>query len=145
MTSESTKKENTSSLKDSHFRPGYTTNIEQFLKETDSVKALTDWLTHFAPHYSLQDPDDIINAIQRSIADIDHLVNDQINAIIHHKTFQRLEASWRGLSYLTIQTDGTKNIKIKVMDISWADLSRDMSRALEFDQSQLFQRVYSEE
>jgi len=123
----------------------YLTRVEQFIDEIDYLKALSYWLTEFTPIQSLKDTDDIINAINRSISDIDHMINDQVNAIIHHKQFQRLESSWRGLWYLAVQADGTKNIKIKLFDIAWAELARDMARSLDFDQSQLFQKVYSEE
>ncbi len=123
----------------------YITCIQQFLDEIDHIKALSYWITEFTPVESIKTTDDIINAIHRSIADIDHMINDQLNTIIHHPRFQKLEGSWRGLWYLAVQVDGTRNIKVKVMDLSWAELSRDMSRALDFDQSQMFQKIYSEE
>ena len=126
-------------------RAAYITSIEQFLKATDANQALLYWLTEFTSIAQLKTAEDIIDAIHRSIADIDHLINDQLNAIIHHRKFQTLEASWRGLWYLAVQADGIKNIKIKVLDASWAEVSRDMARALEFDQSQLFKKIYSEE
>ncbi len=126
-------------------RPSYITNIDEFLNESDYLKALTYWLVEFTPINTLHEADDITDAIHRSISDIDHLINDQLNAIIHHPKFQKLEASWRGLWYLAVQADGTKNIKVKALNISWAELARDISRALEFDQSQLFLKVYSEE
>ncbi len=126
-------------------RSAYITSVDQFINEIDYLKALHYWLTEFTPVHTLKNPEDIIDAIHRSIADIDHMINDQVNIIIHHKRFQKLEASWRGLWYLTVQADGTKNIKIKVLNINWTEVSRDISRALEFDQSQLFQKIYSEE
>lgn len=126
-------------------RPSYITDIQQFLDESDHLKALAYWLTEYTPAAHLKQPDDIIDAINRSIADIDHMINDQLNIIIHQPQFQKLEAAWRGLWYLVVQADGTKHIKIKMLNISWAELARDMSRALEFDQSQLFQKVYSDE
>lgn len=79
------------------------------------------------------------------IARIDHLVNQQLNRIIHDPRFQALEASWRGLWYLAVQADGHRNIKIRFLDLSWSELSRDIDRALEFDQSYVFQKIYSEE
>ncbi|VAW63758.1 Uncharacterized protein ImpC [hydrothermal vent metagenome] len=145
MSAKSTPKTKSIELDDLCSRSIYVESIQQFINEDNAVKALTYWLTHFAPRYSLKDQDDVVNAILRSIADIDHIINDQVNVIIHHKTFQTLEASWRGLLYMALQADGTKNIKIKIMDLSWAELSRDMSRSLEFDQSLLFRRVYNEE
>ena len=126
-------------------RAAYITSIEQFLKATDENEALAYWLTEFTPTENLKSPEDITEAIQRSIADIDHLINDQLNVIIHDRKLQTLEASWRGLWFLAVQADGIKNIKIKVLDASWAEVSRDMSRALEFDQSLMFKKIYSEE
>jgi type VI secretion system protein ImpD len=126
-------------------RSAYITSIQQFLDETDDLKALAYWLSEFTPIQNLKTTDDITNAVHRSIADIDHLINDQLNNIIHHKKFQQLESSWRGLWYLAVQADGTKNIKIKVLNISWSEIARDMFRALEFDQSQLFQKIYNDE
>ena len=126
-------------------RPAYLLDIEQFLVESDPIKSLSYWLTEFGSIQNIKNTDDIIFAIQRSIADIDHLLNDQLNAIIHDKKFQTLEASWRGLYYLAEQSEGIKNIKIRVLDITWAEVTRDISRALEFDQSQLFKKIYSEE
>ena len=124
-------------------RSAYITSVDQFINEIDYLKALHYWLTEFIPVHSLKNPEDIIDAIHRSIADIDHMINDQVNVIIHHNKFQKLEASWRGLWYLTVQADGAKNIKIKVLNINWSEISRDISRALEFDQSNLFQKIYS--
>ena len=42
-----------------------------------------------------RDTEMMINA---RIAQIDHLLSLQINEILHHAEFQRLEASWRGLN-----------------------------------------------
>ena len=126
-------------------RAAYITNIDQFLEETDDNKALHYWLSEYVPKQTLKIPEDVVLAIHRCIADIDHLLNEQINAILHHEKFQALEASWRGLWYLANQADGIKNIKLKVLDMSWAEVARDLSRSLEFDQSQLFKKIYSEE
>ena len=126
-------------------RPAYITGIQSFLDEPDHCRALGYWLGEFVSPASLKNSDDVVQAIQRSIGDLDHLINDQVNAIIHDQRFQALESSWRGLRYLAEQADGVKNIKIRVLDVSWNELSRDISRALEFDQSQLFKKIYSEE
>lgn len=126
-------------------RSAYITSTQQFLDEADPAKALSYWLSEYTVKTQLNDSADVILSIERSIADIDHMINDQLNAIIHHPKFQQLEASWRGLWYLAEQSDGIKNIKLKVLDVSWAEVVRDISRALEFDQSQLFKKIYNEE
>src|SRR5690606_24108134 len=117
----------------------------EFLAEPDTHKALRYWIGEFENAPMLETADDARNAIQRSIANIDHLINDQLNRIIHHDALQKLEASWRGLWYLVVQAEGSRNIKIRYLDINWAEVVRDIDRALDFDQSQLFQKIYSEE
>ncbi len=132
-------------LEELYIRPAYITGIQSFLDESDHLKALAYWLEEFVSPASLNQPEDIIYAIQRSVSDIDHLINDQINAIIHHRKFQSLEASWRGLWQLVLGAKGIETVKIKVLDACWDDVSRDISRAMEFDQSQIFKKIYSEE
>jgi len=126
-------------------RPAYITSIDEFLSELNDKKALTYWLSEFTPKMQPSSTEDITLALHRSIADIDELINDQLNAIIHHKKFQKLEASWRGLWYLTVQVEGSYNIKIKILNANWDEITKDISRALEFDHSQLFHKIYSEE
>ena len=89
----------------------------------------------------------LLAALNRHVALIDRLINDQVNAILHHPAFQRLEASWRGLAFLTGREDSedAPSVKIKVMDVSWSELGRDLDRAIDFDQSEFFRKVYESE
>jgi len=84
-------------------------------------------------------------SINRLIADIDAALNDQVNAILHHPRFQKIEAAWRGLLYLVEQADGVENLQIRVIHLPWRELSRDLDLAIEFDQSTFFKKIYSEE
>ncbi|MBX7053350.1 MAG: type VI secretion system contractile sheath large subunit [Pyrinomonadaceae bacterium] len=84
-------------------------------------------------------------AINSRIAEIDRLVSAQMNAIMHHEDFQKLEASWRGLHHLIKNSLTGTQLKIKVMSVTKGDLLKDFERALEFDQSSLFKKVYEEE
>ncbi len=83
--------------------------------------------------------------ITARIAQIDHLVSIQLNEVLHHTAFQKLEASWRGLKYLMDQSETSSMLKIKVLNVSKRELLRDLQRAPEFDQSALFKKVYEEE
>jgi len=76
---------------------------------------------------------------------IDHLISIQLNEVLHHPQFQKLEASWRGLKYLLNHSETGENMKIKVFNCSKKDLLRDLQRASEFDQSAMFKKVYEEE
>ena len=89
-----------------------------------------------------RDAEAMINA---RIAQIDHLLSLQLNEVMHHPTFQKLEGSWRGLKYLVDHSECTSQLKIRVLNVSKKDLLRDLQRAPEFDQSALFKKVYEEE
>lgn len=83
--------------------------------------------------------------IDQVIVGIDRLLSAQVNAILDHPRFQKLETSWRSLRYLTEVADGIEDIRIKVLTVSWEALARDLTRAVEFDQSQLFDKIYNQE
>jgi type VI secretion system protein ImpC len=68
-----------------------------------------------------RDTETMINA---RIAQIDHLLSLQINEIMHHPDFQKLEGSWRGLQYLLKQSETGTMLKIKVLNVSKKDLLR---------------------
>lgn len=121
------------------------TNLNQFLAERDNRDALGYWLRHFVPPRFYPSADAVAHALVRQIAELDELIDEQLNAILHHPKLQKLEASWRGLWMLVEQADNAHNVKIKVLDVSWAEVVKDVTRALEFDQSQLFHKIYSEE
>ena len=88
---------------------------------------------------------DVETMINQRIAQIDHLLSIQLNEILHHADFQKLEGSWRGLRHMVFNSNTSANLKIRVMNVNKKDLLRDMQRAPEFDQSALFKKVYEEE
>ena len=83
--------------------------------------------------------------INGRIAQIDHLISLQLNEVLHHPDFQKLEGSWRGLKYLLNNSETSDKLKIRVLNVSKKDLLRDLQRAPEFDQSAIFKKVYEEE
>jgi type VI secretion system protein ImpC len=89
-----------------------------------------------------RDAEMMINA---RIAQIDHLISLQLNEVMHNATFQKLEGTWRGIKYLMDQSETGVMLKIKVLNVGKKELLKDLQRAPEFDQSQLFKKVYEEE
>jgi type VI secretion system protein ImpC len=89
-----------------------------------------------------RDTEAMINA---RIAQIDHLLSIQLNEVLHHPSFQKLEASWRGLKYMMDQSETSVMLKIRVLNCSKKELLRDLQRAPEFDQSAAFKKIYEEE
>jgi type VI secretion system protein ImpC len=94
---------------------------------------------------------DLIKALKDRIAAIDQILSDQVNEVMHYKdsdgnkTFQNLEATWRGLHYLVSKSETGEFLKIRVMNMSWKDLVNDMDKAIDFDQSVVFKKIYEEE
>ena len=83
--------------------------------------------------------------INQRIAQIDELLSAQLNEIIHHADFQKLESTWRGLKYLLSQTETGEQLKIKIFNVKKNELLKDLQKAPEFDQSAMFKKVYEEE
>jgi len=83
--------------------------------------------------------------INQRIAQIDHLVSLQLNEVMHHPSFQKLEASWRGLKYVLDNSEMTPMLKVRVLNASKKEVLKDLQRAAEFDQSALFKKVYEDE
>ena len=88
---------------------------------------------------------DTVAMINARIARIDELLSAQLNEIMHHPDFQKLEASWRGLSYLVFNSETGTRLKIRVMAASQKEVQDDLEKAVEFDQSRLFKLLYEEE
>src|SRR5436305_1836913 len=83
--------------------------------------------------------------INARIAQIDHLISIQLNEILHHPQFQKLESTWRGVKYLMDQSETGTMLKIRILNVSKKELLKDLQRAPEFDQSALFKKIYEEE
>jgi type VI secretion system protein ImpC len=87
----------------------------------------------------------LARTFDRAIAAIDAKLSDQLNAIMHHPKFTALEGSWRGLHYLVMNSETSTSLKLRVLNLPKRELSRDLQRAVEFDQSQLFKKIYENE
>lgn len=84
-------------------------------------------------------------AINSRIAEIDRLLSAQLNEIMHHEDFQKLEGSWRGIHHLVKNSLTGTQLKIRLMSVTKKELLKDFERALEFDQSAIFKKIYEEE
>lgn len=114
------------------------------LADMSAAEGLLAWLGPAACTLA-RDRKQLMAAIDRDIAAIDALLTDQVNAILHAPPVQQLEAAWRGLRLLVDVGEAIPDAKIRMLDVSWTELVRDLDRASDFDQSQIFQKVYSDE
>src|SRR5579875_508609 len=92
-----------------------------------------------------RDPDRLRAAIDRDIAAIDRLLSAQTDAILHAPRMRLLEGRWRSLHWLVDGIDPAPRLKVKLLNLPWPELCRDLERAPEFDQSNLFRHVYENE
>lgn len=118
--------------------------LEYFLKEDDDLVAFEIWLTHLASSRP-QRHSRVTHWLSVQIALLDELLGEQLNHVLHHPKLQRLEGGWRGLWYLAESVNTDTNVRIKFLDLSWKDLSRDFERAADFDHSGLFHLIYNQE
>ncbi|WP_404993976.1 type VI secretion system contractile sheath large subunit [Cupriavidus pauculus] len=123
----------------------------EFSPKTDQARDAVDLavktLAEQALASSLTIGDDAYRSIEAFIAAIDAKLSQQINLILHHPDFQKLESAWRGLHHLVSNTETDEQLQIRVMDISKDELRRTLRRfkGTAWDQSPLFKRIYEEE
>lgn len=120
------------------------TPIQRLLKARSLNAALAAWCLALRQDPAKVTLRQVARQLNREVARVDAAVSKQIDAILHHSRFQKLESTWRGLRLLVDEADDP-TIKIKILNASWSALVRDLDKAIEFDQSQLFKKVYSEE
>lgn len=85
-------------------------------------------------------------ALDRDIAALDAKISRQVDAVLCHPRLTRLEGSWRGLAWLVQHVPQTgSRVQVKVLSARWNEICRDLERAVEFDQSQLFKKVHEEQ
>ena len=87
----------------------------------------------------------VVAMINERIAEIDQILTDQLNAIMHHPDFQALEASWVGLRDMVFGTETSTTLKLRLMNVSKKELLKDLETAVDHDMSVLFKKVYEEE
>ncbi|KJV35895.1 type VI secretion system contractile sheath large subunit [Pantoea sp. SM3] len=113
----------------------------------EAVENAVKTLAQQALENSVTISNDSYRTIQSLIAEIDEKLSAQVNQIIHHQDFQKLESAWRGLSYLVNNTETDEMLKIRFMSISKQELGRTLKRykGVGWDRSPLFKKIYEQE
>ncbi|WP_316153218.1 type VI secretion system contractile sheath large subunit [Cupriavidus sp. BIC8F] len=123
----------------------------EFSPKTDQAREAVDLavktLAEQALASSFTMSDDAYKSIEAIIGAIDKKLSEQINLILHHEDFQKLESAWRGLHHLVSNTETDDKLRIRVMDVSKEELRRTLRRykGIGWDQSPFFKRIYEEE
>ena len=123
----------------------------EFSPKTDQAREAVDLAVRTLAEQALASTftmsDDAYKSIEAIIGAIDKKLSEQINLILHHEDFQKLESAWRGLHHLVSNTETDEKLRIRVMDVSKEELRRTLRRykGIGWDQSPLFKRLYEEE
>ena len=124
---------------------------KEFKPKTDQAKSAVENAVHTLAQQALADTtlvsSDVYNTIEGLIAALDKKLSEQVNIILHHADFTKLEGAWRGLHHLVNNTETDEMLKIRVMNISKGELHKTLKRykGTAWDQSPIFKKVYEEE
>src|SRR5438552_17939479 len=124
---------------------------KEFRPKTDEAKEAVERAVRTLAEQALAQTQligaDVVKSITAMIAEIDHKLSEQMNQILHHEDFQKLEGAWRGLHHLVNNTETDEMLKIRFMNISKLDLGKTLKRykGTAWDQSPLFKKVYEAE
>ena len=113
--------------------------------QTDSARLMLKGFIEEATHAGTQVDGTAKRAIAARIAALDRLISEQVNEILHHEKFQRLEASWRNLEKLVKENDLSSSMKVRVLNCKRKEMEKDFARAPGFDQSTFFKHIYERE
>ena len=142
-------------LQSSVANPTYThPRAVEFRSEPDPARALKIWLQDYFSSAERPNRQAVLSSLSRQLARLERHLERQVNAVLHHPRFQQLEASWRGLWMLTGQVQETIDaadlggappaFDVRLLNISKSALTKDLEKAAEFDQSQLFKKVHDD-
>lgn len=113
--------------------------------ERDVARLLRTWFGGTLTQLLAAGHDALRTALDRDIADIDTALARQLDTVLHAPRFLHLEGRWRGLAWLISGIEPGRRVKVRLLTVSWAEICRDLERALEFDQSVTFRKIYEDE
>jgi len=134
-----------------HFNDFSSLLNKEFKPKTEEAKTAVQiavqTLAQQALSLSMTVSNDAYKAIESIIAEIDTRLSEQINNIIHHPDFLKLESAWRGLHYLVNNTETDEMLKIRFLPITKQELHRTLRRhkGVGWDQSPIFKKIYEQE
>lgn len=87
----------------------------------------------------------IVAMINERVQQIDELLSEQLNSVMHDPAFQSLESAWRGLHDMVMGTETSTTLKLRLLNVGKKELLKDLESAVDYDQSVLFKKLYEEE
>jgi type VI secretion system protein ImpC len=113
--------------------------------EPERVQELLRTLTEEALKGTVSYSKNLTVTMKKAIDALDAKMSKQLAAVMHNEKFRTLEGSWRGMYYLVANSLTGKDLKIRVLNISKKELSKDLAKAIDFDQSTTWKKIYETE
>ena len=105
---------------------------KQFKPKSDDAKSAVEQAVLTLAQQALSQTNvissDVLMSIEAMIAELDRKLSEEVNLILHHPDFQKLESAWRGLHYLVNNTESDEMLKISVMNISKTDFGKTLKK-----------------
>ena len=124
---------------------------KEFKPRTDRAREQVQSAVETLAGYVLKDVNlvssDAVRTIEAIKAEIDKKLSQQVNQILHHEDYQKIESSWRGLHHLVNNTETDEMLKINVMNISKKELAKTLKKykGARWDTSPIFKKIYGAE
>lgn len=83
--------------------------------------------------------------VDSMIAEIDSKLSKQVDAILHHEDFQKMESAWRSLKFVIDRTDFRENIEVEILNCSKEKLFEDLTGCPEITKTGLYKIAYTKE
>ena len=120
----------------------------KYSKDDESYSVVKQGVAEFISNIiTTNNAEDKINklALDEMIAHIDALLSAQMDEILHNKSFQELESTWRGIRFLVERTNFNENVKIDLLDATKEEILDDFENNLDITQCTLYKQIYSAE
>jgi type VI secretion system protein ImpC len=124
---------------------------KEFKPKSDRMQQEVEVATRTLAEYVLKDvglvSPDVVRTIEAIKAAIDEKLTQQMDQILHHPDFQKLESAWRGLNYLVSNTETDTMLKIRVLNVTKDELRKTLKKykGMRWDQSPVFKKIYGDE
>jgi type VI secretion system protein ImpC len=124
---------------------------KEFKPKSDRMQQEVERATQTLAEYVLKDvglvSSDAVRTIEAIKAAIDQKLTQQLNMILHHEDFQKLESAWRGLQYLVDNTETETMLKIRVLNVGKDEVRKTLKKhkGVRWDQSPIFKKIYGDE
>lgn len=78
------------------------------------------------------------------LANLNSILKQQTDSILHNKKLQSLEANWQGLAWLCQHTPSHHNLKIKLLDCAQDNYLFECQRTTDYEHTTLFKLLFKE-